>query len=195
VNQVPLLYSFRRCPYAMRARMALAVSGIAYELMEVSLRNKPDGLIAASPKATVPVLVLADGSVIDESLEIMHWALTQHDPEKWLVSTDTDLMATFDGPFKGALDRYKYPTRFEGVDPIEQRAAGLIVLQNLNQRIGHQPYLHGSHYGLTDIAIFPFIRQYTATDSAWFAAQNIPHVQRWLTSLVSSDLFRAVIKV
>jgi glutathione S-transferase len=179
----------------MRARMALAVSGIAHELVEVSLRNKPAGLIAASPKATVPVLVLRDGSVIDESLEIMRWALAQHDPENWLAGTDADLIFLFDTKFKHALDRYKYPMRYEGVDPIARRTDGLMILHPLNQQIGPQLYLHGSHYGLTDCAIFPFVRQFAATDSAWFASQDIPHVQRWLSTLVSSDLFMAIMQV
>jgi glutathione S-transferase len=178
----------------MRARMALAVSGIAYELVEVSLRDKPAGLIAASPKATVPVLVLADGRVIEESLEIMHWALAQQDPENWLAGTDADLIFLFDTKFKHALDRYKYPMRYEGVDPIAHRTDSLTLLYELNQRIGPQLYLHGSHYGLTDSAIFPFVRQFAATDSTWFAAQDIPQVQRWLIGFLELPLFQHVMK-
>ena len=130
----PLLYTYRRCPYAMRARLALLASGLKsgvdYEHREVVLRNKPAALLAASPKATVPVLVLPDGRVIDESLDIMSWALAQNDPEQWLNGTDHALIAANDGPFKAALDRYKYPNRYN-VDPLEHRAAGMAHLAQL----------------------------------------------------------------
>ncbi|MGB5485315.1 glutathione S-transferase N-terminal domain-containing protein, partial [Parasphingorhabdus sp.] len=119
MTELPLLYSFRRCPYAMRARMALLISETPVRLREVVLRDKPTEMIAASPKATVPVLVLPDGQVIDESLAIMHWALERNDPEHWLQgnAAESALIAEADGPFKRHLDRYKYPVRYENVDP------------------------------------------------------------------------------
>ena len=131
---MPILYSFRRCPYAMRARMALLVSGVPFELREVLLRDKPAAMVAASPKATVPVLVLEDGAVIDESLDIMRWALRRHDPEDWLAGDDAALIARFDDRFKHHLDRYKYPDRHRA-DPSEHRAAGLALLGELERRL------------------------------------------------------------
>ena len=119
----PILYSFRRCPYAMRARMALLTSGKIYTHREVLLRDKPAAMLAASPKGTVPILVLADGTAIEESMDIMHWALSQHDPEDWLPRADTNLVAKFDSVFKHHLDRYKYAGRYE-VDPLHHRVAG-----------------------------------------------------------------------
>ena len=178
-HRMPILYSFRRCPYAMRARMALAVSGTGCHLREVKLSRKPAALIAASPKATVPVLVLPTGEVIEESLEIMRWALAQNDPQGWLQREDRALIEANDGPFKHHLDRYKYPDR-HGSDPAPHRAAGLDLLQPLEHRLAAQPQLCGAEPGLTDFALVPFIRQFAATDRAWFAAQPFPAVQAWL---------------
>lgn len=194
MTDLPILYSFRRCPYAMRARMALLVSGQQVELREVVLRAKPQALLDASPKATVPVLVLANGDVIDQSLDIMRWALQHKDPEEWLAGDDADLIAANDGPFKHHLDRYKYPSRYDE-DPLAHREAGLAHLMLLDRRLdgrldGHM-HLCGPDRTLADIALFPFVRQFAATDTAWFAAQALPGVQRWLDRLVQSDLFAA----
>lgn len=170
----PVLYSFRRCPYAMRARMALWVAGVTVELREVKLAAKPPALLAASPKGTVPVMVLDDGpdggSVIDQSLDIMHWALGQSDPEGWLAGEDAALIAVNDGPFKHHLDRAKYPGRYEEEDGTDHRAEALGLLAPLEARLADAPYLCGERRGLTDIALFPFIRQFAAIDPAWFAA-------------------------
>jgi glutathione S-transferase len=191
VTALPILYSFRRCPYAMRARMALWVAGIAVELREVKLAAKPPELPAVSPKATVPVLVLSDGTVIDESLEIMRWALAQNDPESWLAGDDNALIAANDGPFKHHLDRAKYPTRYEA-DDIDHRAAALALLRSLETRLETQAQLCGEHRGLTDIALFPFIRQFAHSDREWFAAQGLPHLSAWLEGHIASDLFAAI---
>ncbi|WP_339741855.1 glutathione S-transferase N-terminal domain-containing protein, partial [uncultured Maricaulis sp.] len=133
---LPILYSFRRCPYAMRARLALAASETGVEHREVLLRDKPAAMLAASPKGTVPVLVLPDGEVIEESLDIMRRALSCNDPRGWLAPGDTmfDLVAINDGPFKRALDRYKYPNRYEGEEALENRARGLEILTGLEAR-------------------------------------------------------------
>ncbi len=187
----PVLYSFRRCPYAMRARMALHVSGIACEHREVRLRDKPEALIAASPKGTVPVLVLADGQVIEESIDIMRWALGRHDPEQWLAGDDAKLIAANDGPFKHHLDRYKYASRHDS-DGQEHRAKGLAILAVLDRRLAAQPFLCGDRRTLTDIAVMPFVRQFAATDRNWFTAQELPHLQTWLAALLASPLFQAV---
>lgn len=185
----PVLYSFRRCPYAMRARMALLVSGTAYTHREVLLRDKPAAMLAASPKGTVPVLVLADGTVIDESIDIMRWALARHDPEHWLRHCDAALIARFDGAFKHHLDRYKYAHRYD-VDPQAHRAAGLGMLAELDERLMEQGCLAGATRGFNDIALFPFVRQFAAVEPDWFAACAPPAVRGWLADLVASDLFQ-----
>lgn len=193
MSAAPVLYSFRRCPYAMRARMALWVAGITVELREVKLAAKPPALLAASPKGTVPVLVLAVGTVIEESLDIMRWALAQHDPEGWLARDDAGLIAANDGPFKHHLDRAKYPGRYEGDDgATDHRAAALALLAPLEARLADAPFLAGASRGLTDIALLPFVRQFAAIDPAWFAAQPLPRLQDWLDGLLASDLFAAI---
>jgi glutathione S-transferase len=187
----PILYSFRRCPYAMRARLALAISGPRYELREVKLSAKPPEMLSLSPKGTVPVLLLPGGRVIDESLDIMHWALGQHDPEGWLSRNDTALIAANDGPFKQHLDRYKYPERY-GVDPHGHRAAGLEMLIVLEDRLSGQSHLSGARRGLTDAAILPFVRQFARVDADWFAAQPLPHLGSWLEGHLASELFEGI---
>ncbi len=178
----------------MRARMAIAASGITVSLREVVLRDKPTALMAASPKATVPVLVLRDGAVIDESLAIMHWALAQHDPFHWLAGDDPALIAANDGPFKAALDRYKYPHRYGIDDATPYRDAGMAFLNELDARLAQTAFLTGSSVGLADIAIFPFVRQFTATDADWFASQPIPALQVWLSGLTSAPLFETIMQ-
>ena len=190
----PILYSFRRCPYAMRARLALWASGTACELREVKLAAKPAEMLEASPKGTVPVLVLHDGTVLEESLEIMRWALGRSDPEGWLERDDPTLVAANDGPFKQYLDRYKYPTRYADCDPLEHRAAGLEVLRGLEARLAVSAQLSGERRGFTDMAIFPFIRQFANTDRAWFDALPLPALQGWLAGHLASSLFAAIME-
>jgi glutathione S-transferase len=189
MHELPILYSFRRCPYAMRARMAVAVSGVKVELREILLRDKPLELLAASSKATVPVLVFPDGRVIDESLDVMRWALRQNDPENWLASNAPELIEQNDGPFKAALDRYKYPHRYGLESAYPYRDEGLAVLAEWDTRLYERQFLAGDTRGLTDFAIFPFVRQFAATDQAWFNQQPLPGVHRWLGQLLTSDLF------
>ncbi len=192
MTALPILYSFRRCPYAMRARMAVAVSGMPVELREVVLRDKPAEMLEASPKGTVPVLVLPDGRVLEESLDIMRWALSQCDPEGWLRHHDQNLVSASDGPFKQALDRYKYPHRYDLPDGTEHRDAALTHLGALNDSLSGAPYLGGAQPAFTDIALFPFVRQFAATDAEWFAALPLPALQGWLSALVGSDLFVSI---
>jgi glutathione S-transferase len=192
MTDLPILYSFRRCPYAMRARMAIVVSGAKVELREVVLRDKPIELIEASAKPTVPVLALSDGEVIDESLDIMSWALLQNDPENWLAGDDAVLTEQNDGPFKAALDRYKYPHRYGLENGAQHRDVGLSILRRLDARLGEHSFLAGDAPGLTDVAIFPFVRQFAATDQIWFDAQSLPKVQSWLAGQVASDLFASI---
>jgi len=194
---LPVLYSFRRCPYAMRARFALLASGTRCELREVVLRNKPAALIEASPKATVPVLVLPGGQVIDQSLDIMQWALARHDPQAWLQPPKETpeamlaLVAQCDGAFKQQLDRYKYPNRFEGVDALQQRAGGALFLQALDQRLACGSHLFGDRPTLADMAIAPFVRQFAQVDADWFAAQPWPALAQWLAALTASETWLA----
>jgi glutathione S-transferase len=195
---LPVLYSFRRCPYAMRARLALHASGIAVAHREIELKNKPARMLAASPKGTVPVLVLADGTVIDESLDIMRWALQAHDPLHWWPKDSHRLEASMalieanDGPFKQALDRYKYPQRFGLADSATWREAGAACLLPLEAVLATQDYLAGEQMGLCDAALAPFVRQYAHTDKTWFAAQPWPHLARWLAQFEASAAFAAV---
>jgi glutathione S-transferase len=186
----PLLYSFRRCPYAIRARLALLASGAVCIIREVKLAAKPTEMLAASPKATVPVLVLPDGGVIEQSLDIMRWVLTRHDPEAWLDREDNCLIQANDGPFKYHLDRTKYPDRHDS-DAHTHRAACLNLLRPLEDRLTATAYLSGEAMGLTDAAILPFVRQFALINRGWFDAQPLPHVRQWLDSLVASDLFHA----
>ncbi|MGV3510924.1 MAG: glutathione S-transferase [Novosphingobium sp.] len=188
---LPVLYSFRRCPYAMRARLAIAISGVAVELREIKLSAKPPAMLEASPKGTVPVVVLPDGGVIEQSFEVMHWALGRNDPEGWLERDDPALIARNDGPFKHDLDRYKYPER-HGSDAIAHQESGLAFLADLDSRLAEHGQLCGKARGLADMAVMPFVRQFAATDPAWFENQPLPHLQRWLSEHLESDLFTSV---
>ena len=175
----------------MRARLALAVSCTRYEVREVSLREKPAPMLAVSSKGTVPVLVLPGGEVIDESLDIMRWALTSCDPEGWLQRDDPALTSANDGAFKHALDRYKYPER-HAADPIAHRESGLNFLRELEARLSVSTQLRGSARGIADAAIVPFIRQFAAVDPEWFAGQPLPQVRNWLQGHLSSSLFQSI---
>ncbi|MEQ9506196.1 MAG: glutathione S-transferase [Hyphomonas sp.] len=191
-----VLYSFRRCPYAMRARMALAASGRPVRVREIILRDKPPEMLAASPKGTVPVLVLTDGRVVDESLDIMHWALAQFDPESWLATDAAEtarLIAQNDGPFKRALDRYKYPDRHAASESANARATGMEILSGLSDRIAvNGGQLFGPAPTLADIAIFPFVRQFAATDADYWSASASAPIQSWLAGHTAHPRFTAI---
>jgi UPF0176 protein len=195
---LPVLYSFRRCPYAMRARLALAISGQACELREVLLKAKPAALLNASAKASVPVLVLPNGQVIDQSLEIMQWALQLTDPAQWLTSNAEQaaqvqaLIDDCETTFKHHLDRYKYPNRYAGADALQHRAAAAAWLKQLAQQLSPEGWLFGPAASLTDMAIAPFVRQFAQTDLLWFEQQDWPALQAWLNRIVSSALFESV---
>jgi glutathione S-transferase len=149
-------------------------------------------MLEASPKGTVPVLVLPDGRVLEESLDIMRWALVQSDSLGWLAHDDQNLVSATDGPFKIALDHYKYPHRYGLTDGTAHRDAALAHLGDLNSLLTRALYLGGARPAFTDIAIFPFIRQFAATDEIWFAALPLPALQSWLSALVGSDLFALI---
>lgn len=195
---LPILFSFRRCPYAIRARLAILASGLVVELREVSLANKPEAMMIASPKATIPVMVLPDRQVLDESLDIMIFALSANDPNGWLKGLNEDTIAMVtrnDDVFKVLLDHYKYPDRYE-TDHVVQRDLGLEILQALDGVLARHGKLTGPDYSLIDMAILPFVRQFAAVDEAWFSAQAIGYVQNWLSEFLESPLFeRAMIHV
>jgi glutathione S-transferase len=192
---LPILYSYRRCPYAMRARMALSYAGIAVEVREISLKDKPAHMLQVSPKATVPVLVLPDGQVIDQSLQIMQWALQQHDADGWLSADPQHtalLIAENDGSFKQNLDRYKYAIRFPEHSAADYRQQGELFLAKLELHLQQTSFLLRNKISLADIAIFPFIRQFAAVDSDWFASADYIKLKSWLQHLVESELFQGV---
>lgn len=193
-NSLPILYSFRRCPYAMRARLAIAYAGIPVALREIQLRDKPSAMLAASPKGTVPVLVLATGEVIDESLDIMLWALANNDPENWLSvwrdSSSQALIKRNDGEFKYYLDRYKYADRYPEHPLTHYRQQGELFLTELEQRLQHHPHLSGADFSMTDAAIAPFIRQFAAVDNNWFSNAPYPCLRQWLQAFLDCALFQ-----
>ncbi len=190
MTQLPILYSFRRCPYAMRARMALLLGGKTVRVREIILREKPAEMLEASPKGTVPVLVLPDGQVIDESLEVMDWALGGDVSQ---ASEDVQaLISRNDGPFKHHLDRYKYATRYEDVDETAHRDAGAAILTDYNERLTRDDYLGGAAPGLADFAVFPFVRQFRIADPDWFDAQDWPALKAWLNEMMGAAIFTAI---
>ena len=197
---LPILYSFRRCPYAIRARLALQVSAVAYELREIQLRDKPPALLAASPKGSVPVLVLPDGRVIDESWDIMQWALQVHDPDNWLgrdgefLAAAAALVATNDSRFKAALDCYKYPERHPEHPQSVYRTSGEEFLQVLEMRLEATPYLLCHHISIADAAVIPFIRQFAMVDQMWFDQSPYPRLRKWSAALINADLFNRVMQ-
>ncbi|MGB5305814.1 MAG: glutathione S-transferase [Gammaproteobacteria bacterium] len=197
---LPVLYSFRRCPYAIRARMTLKYAATPVELREVVLREMPDALLDCSPKATVPVLVLPDGRVLEESRDIMHWALRMHDPDGWLpgdaVQLDrvNELIDENDQSFKLHLDRYKYPERYPAHAAACYRTQGEVFLQRLNARLDEAAWLAGARMTVADVAIFPFIRQFAQVDRDWFDQTPYQGVQRWLQGFLEADLFTGVMQ-
>lgn len=177
-SKAHLLYSFRRCPYAMRARMGLVLGQVNFEIYEVSLKNKPQSMLDISPKGTVPVLQTNDGRVLDESLDIVRWSCGD--------DFNHDLVAQNDGQFKSALDRYKYPNRYEGEDCSGARDICEIFFEKLDGvvDVGKQT--------LTDICIFPFVRQCANVDRDWFNALPYSNLQKWLEMNIQSKLFQMI---
>jgi len=197
---LPILYSYRRCPYAMRARMALYYAAIAVDICEIQLNAKPSALLALSAKATVPVLVLhaADGTVnavLEQSIDIMYWALQQQDASAWLCADavqSEQLIAENDTSFKLALDKYKYAVRFPEKSAADYRAQAEVFLHKLELLLSGSTYLLSAQLTLADIAIFPFIRQFAAVDSSWFMTAPYPKLRNWLNSHVQSSLFVSI---
>jgi len=208
--RLPILYSFRRCPYAIRARMALAYAEITYELREVSLKNKPKEMLEISPKGTTPVMQIFDAAqnfmVLEESLDIMRWALQQNDPLNWGNLSDDDLaianqlITTNDREFKQALDRYKYANRFPEQSPEFYRQQAEEFLKILERKLCdhsqsvNNQFLIGDRQTLVDVAVFPFVRQFAYVDIEWFNASSYLNLQRWLQWHESSVLFELVMQ-
>lgn len=192
--ELPILYSFRRCPYAMRARMAIAASGVTVSLREVLLRDKPPELLAASSKATVPVLVLPDGEVIDESLDIMRWALKANDPQGWLQGADTESewIQACDGEFKHWLDRYKYADRHPEHSATFYRANAEQFLSQVESALSDAQCLQGESASAIDVALFPFIRQFAGVDPDWWTDAPYPCTRRWLERWLQGELFSTI---
>ncbi|MGG7651228.1 glutathione S-transferase [Pseudomonas sp. ES4] len=192
------LYSFRRCPYAMRARMALRYAGVAVNIVEVSLKAKPAEMLALSSKGTVPVLSV-DGQVIDESLAIMNWALAQNDPQDWLLKDDpvgqqliTELIEENDQVFKVHLNRYKYAERYPEQPMTVYRAEGEVFLRRLDELLEGRDYLLAEHPSLADVALMPFVRQFAHVDREWFGQSPYHRLQAWLQRFLESELFIGV---
>lgn len=192
VMSLPVLYSFRRCPYAIRSRLALRAAGQRVELREVVLRAKPEQMLAISPKGTVPVLQLPDGRVIEQSLEIMRWALGQSDPQGWLHADSQAWIDLNDGPFKALLDRYKYPERHPERSAASWRdEAVALLLEPMNRALTAHPQLLGERVSLADMALLPFVRQFAQVDAAWFGQAPLPGLQAWLAAHLASALFES----
>ncbi len=193
---LPILYSFRRCPYAIRARLAIAQSGIAVEIREVVLRNKPQQLLAISPKGTVPVLLLENGKVLEESLDIMDWALFQKRHNNGLSNAAQQdigqLIEQNDNSFKYYLDRYKYADRFPEQTELYYRTKAEFFLQDLELRLSKHPFLCGTNPSLADMAIFPFIRQFANVNAEWFQSSPYKNLNSWLRKQLESALFISI---
>ncbi|WP_019557051.1 glutathione S-transferase [Thiomicrorhabdus arctica] len=203
----PILYSYRRCPYAMRARMAIMASGVQVEQREIVFWDKPVEMLAASPKGTVPVLILPDGQVIDESCDIMLWALSQSDKLNWLPSEKekafaemTSLIDLCDNEFKTHLDHYKYAERFPDELPETYRLRGEDFLQTLEELLAHSfsvsklLALNAKNISMTDIALFPFVRQFAHVDKHWFEQSIYRYLKRWLEQHLDAEYFTSIMK-
>lgn len=193
----PILYSFIRCPYAMRARMILKLADIKCELREVRLNNKPEHMLEASPKGTVPVLILED-KIIDESIDIVNWALNitnvfEGNIKQDQINLTEELIDLFDDKFKYHLDRYKYSNRYEDVDVEHHQNECLNILKKLETIIDGTNWIFGDSISKLDILILPFIRQFRIADQEWFdSQQNIPGIQRVLMNFLDSNIFKSV---
>lgn len=196
----PILYTFRRCPYAIRTRMVIKSSQITVEIREIELKNKPREFLELSPKGTVPVLLTDSGQVLEESLDIINWALDSNDPNNLLSECNLsksqfkELLKKLDDDFKINLDKYKYPNRYQGVDRNFNRDANLNFLENLDNLLKKSKYINCNHLTLIDYLIFPFIRQFRNVDENWFDCLNFNNLQKWLNNLMESEDFISIMK-
>ena len=195
-NNLPILYSFRRCPYAMRARMAIHISSQKCEIREVLLRDKPPSMLEYSSKGTVPVLVLQSGEVIDESLDVIDWALNLNDPDNWQRSKNNEktkeLIKINDGEFKYHLDRYKYSKRYDNEDPEFHRKKCLSFIEKVNSELQNSKYIFDDEISYIDISLLPFIRQFRIADNEWFDELPYENVKSWLSNFLNSELLKSI---
>lgn len=192
-----ILYSFRRCPYAMRARLALTYSQQSVQLREIILKEKPAEMLQLSTKGTVPILQLSNGEILEESLDIMVWALSKNDPDNWLADNIQNMLALIDindFEFKEWLDKYKYADRFPNNSEAYYREQCEYFLVRLEKQLQVNNYLFSKQISLADIAIFPFIRQFAAVDKQWFQQSPYPFLQKWLENFTNSALFLSIMK-
>ena len=199
-NKYPILWSFRRCPYAMRARLSLYCNNFIVEIREISLKHKPDKFLSISPKGTVPVLQLEDGKIIDESNEIINWAIEKsNDYDCWKKSLEIDKIKTkefliqLDTKFKSDLDRYKYSSRYK-TNPIKYRESGKIFLNRIEEILNKQNFLSGNKIGLLDYSTLPFVRQFRIADIEWFDQVKWPKLHNWLNKFLNSNLFNKIMR-
>jgi glutathione S-transferase len=189
----PVLYSFRRCPYAIRARMTLWYAGIVIEHREVLLSKKPNAMLDASSKGTVPILVLPDSVVLEESRDIMRWALAQHDPQAWWNESQADMINALidenDDSFKTIIDHYKYSDRFPEQSKEDYRSQGEGFLRKLEQLLVNQKFLLGDRVTMADVALFPFVRQFAMVDNRWWEQAPFAKLRNWLEAFKTSSLF------
>ena len=194
----PILYTFRRCPYAMRARLAIKASGVIVEIREIEIKNKPEQLLCISPKATVPVLYISSQTIIQESLDIMKWVLKINDPLKLLKYEKLNkfevhnILNILENDFKQNLDRYKYPSRFDNPNPQLYRDKNLKILNEFNNLLQNNKGIYSSHLSLLDYAIFPFVRQFRNVNSVWFDSLELRFLHSWLYELIDSEEFSAI---
>jgi|688.fasta_scaffold22095_7 glutathione S-transferase len=212
-DRLPILYSFIRCPYAIRARLALCCAKTVYELREVRLKDKPVSLLEYSPKGTVPVLILPDRTVIEQSLDIMFWALEKNNTKQNSQYTNQPLLSLSgkdkeyadylikenDGNFKYALDRYKYPNRYandenQNSTSLEWRNEAEKFLKELENQLNPHAYLFGDQLSYADLALMPFVRQFAKVDPEWFCNSPYKQLNNWLNKIEQSDLFETVIR-
>ena len=198
--EYPILYTFRRCPYAMRARFAIRSSKIKVEVREIKLQEKPSEFLKSSPKGTVPVLITKSGQVLEESLDIINWALNINDPDKWLGKGKLqdreikNLLDELEIKFKTNLDKYKYPSRFSGVDQFFHRDKNLCFLKKLNCYLENNKSLNCEHLSLLDYTIFPFVRQFRNVDQDWFDKLNFIFLNKWINQIIDSKDFSSIMK-
>ena len=200
-QKIPILFSFRRCPYAMRARIAIKLCSLECEIREINLKLKNKEFLELSPKGTVPVLVLPDDKIIEESMDIIHWAISNNDPYNLklknleIYNKDMDLISIFDNEFKYHLDRYKYDSRYKGINKEEHKHKARDLLVNLNNSLKEKQWLNGENISISDISILPFIRQYRIADIKWFDEKlELPNINRWLDKFLNSKIFNNVMK-
>ena len=199
-KKYPILYSFRRCPYAMRARLAIKASGLIVEIREVELKKKPKEFLNISPKATVPIVYISSKQIIEESLDIMEWALKINDPLNLLKNEKLNrieihsILNKLENEFKQNLDRYKYSSRFDLPNPRLYRDKNLQTLNEFNNLLQNNKGICSSNLSLLDYAVFPFIRQFRNVNSVWFDSLELKFLQTWLYELIDSDEFSSIMK-